>query len=81
MKHKCLQYWLQGAGEAGVSMHPQLDMERLGLGNYYYAIPETCFSCWIFEFKEWPDIELPRYIQKKELDDETFPELKPPKLL
>lgn len=79
MKHKCLQYWLQSADEAGVDVHPQIQMERLGLGNYYNAVPETLGDCWIFVFDEWPKVELPSYIEKKVLNDEVYPELKPRK--
>ena len=77
MKHKCLQYWLQSADESGVHVHPQIQMEQLGLGNYYRGIPVTICDCWLFLFEQWPDIELPSYIEKKELDDEKFPLLKP----
>ena len=49
----------------------------LGLDNYYNAVPETLYDCWIFMFEERPEIELPSYLEKKKLNDETFPELKP----
>lgn len=77
MKHKVLKYNLIYAHFAGVENHPQAEMKRLGLDGYYKAVPESIGDCWFFLFKEWPDIELPSYLEKKELDDDTFPELKP----
>lgn len=77
MKHKVLKYDLIEAHFAGVENHPQAEMKRLGLDGYYKAVPESIGDCWFFLFKEWPDIELPSYLEKKELDDDMFPELKP----
>lgn len=77
MIHKVLEYNLIEAHFAGVENHPQAEMKRLGLDGYYKAVPSSICDCWFFLFDTWPDIELPSYIVKKELDDEKFPVLKP----
>jgi len=75
MKIKALKYDLFGAYETGVVIHPCEDMSRLGV-YYYRGVPESLFDCWLFLVREWPSVELPKYITKIELDDNTFTELK-----
>lgn len=76
MKHKVLKYDLIEAHFAGVENHPQAEMKRLGLDGYYKAVPESIGDCWFFLFDTWPQVELPSYLSKKEIDDNMAPELK-----
>jgi len=76
MKHKVLKYDLIEAHFAGVENHPQAEMKRLGLDGYYKAVPESIGDCWFFLFDTWPQVELPSYLSKIEIDDNKAPELK-----
>ena len=70
---KVLRY---SAIDSPEDIHPLDNMKRLGLDNYYRSSPEPIFDCWLFVYKEWPDVELPNYIKRVELDDEKWPQLK-----
>lgn len=76
MIHKVLKYDLIEAHFSGVELHPLKEIARLGLDNYYKAIPESIGDCWFFCYKEWPEIDLPPYLTKKEIDEDMAPELK-----
>lgn len=76
MKQKVLKYDLIEAHFAGVENHPQAEMKRLGLDGYYKAVPESIGDCWFFLFDTWPQVELPSYLSKIEIDDNKAPELK-----
>ena len=53
-----------------------VEMKRLGLDGYYKAVPESIGDCWFFLFDTWPQVELPSYLSKIEIDDNNAPELK-----
>lgn len=68
MKEKALRFDMYSAYESGAKKHPQEEMRRLGLDNYYRAEPRSIGDCWLFFFKEWPAIDLPTYLNKIEID-------------
>lgn len=76
MMVKALRYDIIDASLSGYKGHPQAEMEKLGIGDYYYGVPETLFDCWLFLYEEWPDVELPCFIKRVELDSDKMPELK-----
>ena len=63
---KALRYCYLSAFDEGVKEHAQVVMKKLGITHYDC---EACpiADCWLFYVKDWPDMELPKYITKVEI--------------
>jgi hypothetical protein len=74
MNINCLKYDLSYFYPNDILIHPQKDMEALGI-TYEYASPQMMFDCWFFfNCKNVPD-PLPPHLSIKHLDpnDWVFP--------
>ncbi|MGL4677905.1 MAG: hypothetical protein ACRCWC_00805 [Plesiomonas shigelloides] len=61
-----LIYWSQGAHMAGHTLHPQKEMERLGI-TYSHCTPQSMTDCWWFWNPSRTD-NLPEYIDLKQMN-------------